>query len=201
MSETVNPTTAVAEKPKEEKNQNRNRYIRILIVIGLIVLMPLVVYLIKQSEISKINQKHKTAMDNICHKADSLVAASNMENLQNVTRVFAWAVRSEILRNNMEQINTYMTELVRIKGFTDISLLGNDGIVKVSTNKKFEGIVYPGPVTKELAQITQVSSRTDEKGNVMSVCPVVGLDSRLGSLVINYSPPAPVFAKEEASQR
>lgn len=186
--ETTEKITNDKNNPTDSEKPNRSHYIKILVIIALFILIPLIIYLIKQSEINKLKKAQQAEIELINHQADSLIEKNNLTFLETLTKVFSWAVRSEILRNNLEQVNTYMIDLVKTTGYNDITLIKPDGIVALSTNKKYEGTVYPGPLASELRQIEKAASMTDDKGNILSVCPVMGLDSRLGTIVITYAP-------------
>jgi hypothetical protein len=168
-----------------------------IIILCLLIVVPSGIYLWKQSEISKLKKQHETEINQIKTDAGKTIADNNKKSMETLTRVFAWAVRSEMLRNNLEQVNTYMTDLVKTADLNDISAIKPDGIVVLSTNKKFEGNAYPGFVATELNNINEVVSRNDANGNIMSVCPIMGLDNRMGTIVITYKPKTYTFGNNE----
>lgn len=167
------------------------------IVSIIIICLLIVVYIWNRAETCKLQKQHETELNDIQAKANQTIADINKKNIETLTRVFAWAVRSEMLRNNLDQVNTYMTYLVKAADLSDISVIKTDGIVLLSTNKKYENNSYPGPVSTELSNINEVTSRTGSKGNLMCICPVMGLDSRLGTVVINYTPKTSLLNKGE----
>ena len=184
------PDTGVDQPKKKGLNAQT---IVIIIIIALMIVIPLGIYLWKQAEIRNLKKDYDNRITEITAQANSTIDQNNRKNIEVVTRVFTWAVRSEMLRSNLEQINTYMEDLVRMEGMHIISVINTEGIVVRSTNKKYEGVVYPGPIASELAQINEVVTRSDESGDMVSVCPVMGLDNRIGTLVITYTPKTNVF--------
>ncbi len=168
-----------------------------IIIICLLIVIPTGIYLWKQGEISRLKKQHETEINTIRSDASKTITDNNRRNIETLTRVFSWAVRSEMLRNNMEQVNTYMNELVKAADLNDISAIKTDGIVVLSTNKKFEGNAYPGPVASQLSSVNEVVSQNDANGNIMAICPIMGLDSRLGTIVITYKPKTYVFGNNE----
>ncbi|MEI6854004.1 MAG: hypothetical protein WCL06_14255 [Bacteroidota bacterium] len=190
MSETTNT-------PVKKKKGLSAQAIVSIVIICLLIAIPAGIYFWKQAEISKLKKQHETEIIQIRTDATNTITDNNKKNMETLTRVFSWAVRSEMLRNNLDQVNTYMTDLVKAADLNDISAIKTDGIVVLSTNKKFEGNAYPGPVASQLSQINEVVSQNDADGNIMSICPIMGLDSRLGTIVITYKPKTYVFGNQE----
>jgi hypothetical protein len=183
--------------PVKKKKRLSAQAVVSIIILCLLIIVPTGIYLWKQAEISNLKKQHETAINQIRTDANNTITENNKKNIETLTRVFSWAVRSEMLRSNMEQVNTYMTDLVKAADLNDISAIKTDGIVVLSTNKKFEGNAYPGPVSAQLSSINEVVSRSDENGNIMCICPIMGLDSRLGTIVITYKPKTYVFGNNE----
>ncbi len=191
-------TSGSNQKPKK-KGLSAQAIVSI-IIIALMIIIPLIVYLWKQSEIKNLKKKYETDITAITVKANSTIEENNKKNMENLTRVFSWAVRSEMLRSNLEQVDNYMTDLVKKADLKNISAVKTDGIVVLSTDKKFEGSVYPGPVANELTQINNVVTRTGENGDVISICPIMGLDNRMGTIIITYTPQKNIFVAEEQNE-
>jgi len=194
----MNETIKTPESPETKKKKGLSaQAIVSIIIIALMIIFPLVVYFWKQSEIKNLKEKYETRITEITASANKNIDENNTKNMENLTRVFSWAVRSEMLRQNMEQVETYMNDLVKSADLNNISAVQTDGIVVKSTDKKFEGNVYPGPIAQELAQINEVVSKTSENGDVISICPIMGLDNRMGTIIITYTPKKNVFVAEE----
>ncbi len=186
------------EKPVTPKKKGLSpQTIIIIILLCLVVIIPSCVFLWKQIEIIHLNKKHDTEMSALRTNASTTMKDVNKKNMETLARVFSWAVRSEMLRNNMDQVSTYMTELVKAADLNDISAIKTDGIVALSTNKKYEGNTYPGPVASQLSTINEVVSQTGNDASVMIICPIMGLDSRLGTIVITYKPTVYTFGNNE----
>ncbi len=192
------PETATPAAEQTTKKGMSAQTIVIIIILALMIIIPLVIFLWKQAEIKSLKQSQQARISEITTQANNTIMENNRKNIETVTRVFTWAVRSEMLRQNLEQINTYMADLVKMEGMHHISVINADGIVVSSTNKKYEGVVYPGPVAKELSGITEAITKSDENGDMVSICPVMGLDNRMGTLIITYQPKANVFVPKEA---
>ena len=191
------PETATPAAEQPAKKGMSAQTIVIIIILALMIIIPLVIFLWKQAEIKSLKKNHEARISEITTQANNTIMENNRKNIETLTRVFTWAVRSEMLRQNLEQIDTYMTDLVKTEGMHHISVINSEGIVVRSTNKKYEGVVYPGPIAKELSGITEVITKSDETGDMVSICPVMGLDNRLGTLIITYQPKTNVFVPKD----
>ena len=114
------------------------------------------------------------------NKLDSLTA----KNLMLTSKVFSWAIRSELTRDNKEQVNQFFLNFIKEPGVSKVEFVNAlDGKVSLSTNKKDEGSAY----TNQVALLTNetINYKTDSVMNI--VTPVMGLSNKLGVLVIEYN--------------
>ena len=114
------------------------------------------------------------------NKMDSLTA----KNLMLTSKVFSWAIRSELTRDNKEQVNQFFLNFIKEPGVSKVEFVNAlDGKVSLSTNKKDEGSAY----TNQVALLTNetINYKTDSVLNV--VTPVMGLNNKLGVLVIEFN--------------
>jgi len=114
------------------------------------------------------------------NKMDSLTA----KNLMLTSKVFSWAIRSELTRDNKEQVNQFFLNFIKEPGVSKVEFVNAlDGKVSLSTNKKDEGSAY----TNQVALLTNetINYKTDSVMNI--VTPVMGLSNKLGVLVIEYN--------------
>src|SRR5690606_38369792 len=101
-------------------------------------------------------------------------------------QVLAWAVRGELIRNNLDQIDQYLNELVKLKETERVVLISEEGKLLVSTDKKLEQAegkeIYPA----EVLQQRKITIMSDVNGKKLLVVPVMGLNARLATVVISY---------------
>jgi len=100
----------------------------------------------------------------------------------------AWAVRAEMMRGNLDQINQYLVDLVKLKGFTRAVLAKADGVIAVSSDKKFEGAAFTTLYAATLADAQHIQLAEGKNQEHLLVIPVMGLTGRLGTLVLTYTP-------------
>ncbi len=180
-------------KAKKNKKFFSGKDITIIIVIGILLIALVILYLAKQSEISKINKAHEEEMISINDKAVETINKNNILYIENITRVFSWVVRAEIQRQNIEHLDMMMTELVKVKDFKQIVILSSEGNVILSTDKKFQGRGFP-KIVYDIIKTDIAKTSVQDNGEILSVSPVFGLDKRIGSLIITFAPEKVNFA-------
>ena len=104
-------------------------------------------------------------------------------------QVLSWAVRGELIRNNVDQIDQYLSEIVKMKDTEWVVLIGDDGQLLVSTDKRLEetkGVeIYP----KEILNLQKITLRSDVEGKKILVVPVMGLNKKIATVVVSYKQP------------
>jgi L-lactate utilization protein LutC len=180
-------------KTKKNKKFLSGKDIAIIIVIGILFLSIVVLFIFKQAEIRKINKAHEEEMISINDKAVETINKNNLSYLENITRVFSWTVRAEIQRQNIEQLDMMMTELVKFKNFKQVVILSSEGKVILSTDKKFQGQGFP-KIVYDMIKTDVSKTSVQENGEILSVSPVFGLDKRIGSVIITFAPEKVNFA-------
>lgn len=129
-------------------------------------------------------KKQKTAIEKMA--AEQLME-NNAEMLKLVTKPFVWSIRAEMLRENMDQINSYTKEMVREKNFQIIHLIDPAGKIVISTDKKLEG--QPAAEMFESYILQTDSVVVLRKDMLLFVAaPVMGYDKKLGVLLMSYKP-------------
>jgi hypothetical protein len=105
-------------------------------------------------------------------------------------QVLAWAVRGEMIRNNLDQIDQYLTELVKTKDTERVVLISEDGKLLVSTDKRLEDAEASSVYPKEVLNQRKITIKSDVDGKKLLIVPVMGLNARLATIVISYNPPS-----------
>lgn len=126
----------------------------------------------------------------VAAKAAEVIAAQNEAFLRLVTVPLVWAVRSEMIRGNYDQINQYLINFVREPNVNEVVLAKPDGVILLATNKRLEGTAvadsYPATVLQ--AEKTVVTS-LDNRG-FLAASPVMGISGKLGVIIVVYKPAA-----------
>lgn len=104
-------------------------------------------------------------------------------------QVLSWAVRGELIRNNVDQIDQYLSEIVRMKDTERVVLIGEDGQLLVSTDKRLEETKGTEIFPKEILNLQKISVKSDVGGKKILVVPVMGLNKKIATLVVSYKQP------------
>lgn len=125
----------------------------------------------------KSNRTVRKYESTITEQRDSL----NSYHLKNNVRIFTWAVRSELTRGNMEQVEQFFVNYLQTGRVVRVMLIDpNDGTVIISTNKKDIETKVTDSAILTATSIVQVDMGTNYK----FANPVMGLDKKLGIVVV-----------------
>ena len=133
---------------------------------------------IKIQIIENRSSKEKEQLVNIYElKMDSL----HLSNMELTSRVFSWAIRSEMTRQNMEQVNQFFSGFVKEPNMRKVQLIDPaTAKVLLSSDKKDEGTIIEDPAILQAEKPLRIIGATGD----MIINPVMGLDTRIGVLVI-----------------
>ena len=123
----------------------------------------------------------------------SRVESETDESRRQFGLALAWAVRGEMIRNNLDQVDQFFTEIVRLPGTERVLLVGTDNKVLVSTDRRHQGADAAALVGADTLQLGQVSVRAGQDGTRELVIPIMGLNARLGTVIVTTRP-ADAFA-------
>ncbi|MGQ9684929.1 MAG: hypothetical protein ACUVT2_01305 [Thiobacillaceae bacterium] len=108
----------------------------------------------------------------------------------------AWAVRGELIRNNLDQVDQFFNQMVRMERVERVVLASQDGKILLSSDRHYQGGDLAALYPAELLGVPQVSVVAGAEGKKRVVIPVMGLTARLGTVVMDYAPAtAPVSSQ------
>lgn len=143
------------------------------------------IYLWGYIRVKSFERRMKERETEIVQKTQIILNEKTKEFLKITALPLVWAVRKDMMRGNFDEINEYMERLVQEKGFKKILLVDTMGTIVLSTDKKMQGQKFVDHYPVEFLQANDVVINTDSV-NIRAVAPVMGLNSRLGTLVITY---------------
>ncbi len=117
------------------------------------------------------------------------VEANADETKRQFGMALAWAVRGEMIRNNLDQIDQFFTEIVKLPYTERAVLADSTGTVRVSTDRRHLGAALTTLVPVEATLADKVEVRNQANGMKLLVIPIMGLNSRLGTVVVSYRQP------------
>ncbi len=105
-------------------------------------------------------------------------------------QVLSWAVRSELIRNNIDQIGLYLNDIVKQINAERIVLISEKGELLVSTDKRLEDVKGSDLYPKEVINEHKITIKSDVNGKKLVIAPVSDFNKRIAVLVISYNQPA-----------
>lgn len=126
--------------------------------------------------IEKNTEKEKVTMStNFAIKVDSI----NATRMAMAAKTLSWAIRSELIRDNKDQINQFFDEFIKSPGIIKLQFINAENSkIEISTDKKDEG-TQNGNYADLNEQ--KIMSGTP---NLMIVTPILGMNKQLGVFVL-----------------
>jgi hypothetical protein len=165
---------------------NDNRPVLITIIIALVLIAAIWIW--KAIEISNLKEKGQTEQLALKKEANKQLLQAHSQHLELLAKPFIWALRTEMMQGNLNQVNLYMVDMVKEKNIQRIIVANAKGTIIASTNKKDEGRPWAEIITD--ADINIAKTQVDTIGNVLTMTsPVMGFNNRLGTLWLRYTVP------------
>ena len=160
-----------------------------VMLVGVIV----VIFVWKTIAVSKVESDMAKKLENervlITQQAREYADLQYTKEEERFGQVLSWAVRGELIRHNIDQIDQYLNEIVKMKDTERVVLIGDDGQLLVSTDKRLEetkGVeLYP----KEILDLQKITIKSDVDGKKILVVPVMGLNKKIATVVVSYKQP------------
>lgn len=130
----------------------------------------------------RINEKNfNNEKKQLTTQYESKIDSLQIKHLEFATEVFSWAVRSELLRNNTENLNQLLTVFVKNSGADLVQIVdAEDKTVLLSSDKKFEGVSYSDLLNFEIKKTLVL----EESSAVKIITPVMGFNNMIGILIV-----------------
>jgi Ca2+/Na+ antiporter len=147
-------------------------------VLGLLLLVVLIWFSVKM----RINERNfNNEKTQLITQYESSIDSLQINYLEFATKVFSWSVRSELLRDNTENLNQLLTVFVKESGANLVQLINpEDKMVLLSSDKKYEGNPYTGNLNFELNNSIVLKEGSDVK----IITPVMGFTNKIGVLIV-----------------
>ncbi len=186
------------DKKNSNKNDSPNRFLEFIKknIVSVLLALALIVVLIWFSANNRQDnlqfEKEKTSLlTQSINERSALIAIYESEkdslqivNLEAATKIFSWAVRSELLRNNTENLNQLINAFVKESGADLVQLINPEtNKISLSSDKKFEGTQY----AKEIDYGAKEPHTLKEEGSIKIITPVMGLNTAIGIIVVQIN--------------
>lgn len=187
-------------QPEKEPQNTKSapRYHRfttkgLLITLLIIVVLFAAIWIWKTIEINSLEKKQAEREQELKTQAQTMLVQADMEALKLMAKPYVWAVRTEMLNGNIGQINLYANDMVKQANFQSIVVADNSGTIVSSTDKKYEGQPFSSAGKEDYLRVNQTVVEKVGDSLLVMASPVMGFNSRLGTLMIHYVSESPEF--------
>jgi Ca2+/Na+ antiporter len=168
----------------------KKNIVSVLLVLALIIVI--IWFSAKNNQDNKQFEKVKTELiTQSKNERSALIATYESEkdslqllNLEAAAKIFSWSVRSELLRNNTENLNQLVNAFVKESGADLVQLIDPEtNKIILSSDKKFEGSEYSQKIDFGLKEPHTLK----ENDGIKIITPIMGLNTALGILIVQIN--------------
>lgn len=141
------------------------------------------------TERQTLNSQFQADRSALVTELKAKVEANADETKRQFGIALAWAVRGEMIRNNLDQVDQFFNEIVKLPHTDRVLLADSSGKVRVSTDRRYLGVELSTLVPVEATLPDEVAVRAGPDETKLLVIPVMGLNSRIGTVVVSYRQP------------
>jgi len=143
-----------------------------------------------ENKLAAAESKQLQARDQLIEQARQLDARDSEESLRRFSVPVAWVIRRELMAANLDQVDQYFTDLVQRRGFQAALLANPDGKVLVASDRKNLAEPFANLYSAQYLQAGEIKVERGANGNLLAIIPILGLNQQLGTVVLEYTPPA-----------
>ena len=139
-----------------------------------------------EQRVAAVRAEMQADMETVEQRLRELTDERVEELLQLLGVPLGWAVRTEAISDDYDQIEEYANLLVKEPRVRRVVFVTPEGSVRVSTDRKLQGepaASYFGDLVRQ----ERITLRRDEAGDYQLMVPILGYSGRLGSLVVTVA--------------
>lgn len=180
------PSREIIPAEQEQKKSSSKRWLLILLPIIIIA----AVFIWKQIQLNNARNEAEAQQQQLKERAAEHVTQMHLAHLQLLAKPFVWALRTEMLQGNLNQVNLYINDLVKEENFTSIAVTDENGTIVASTDKKFEGQAFSQLAHERFLNSDKTIVEKNKDDELVMSSPIMGFNNRLGTLYLQYKAPA-----------
>lgn len=176
---------------RQSNRSNQNKLF--LYVIGALVLLLIIMWIWKGIAVRGVERQVEKERAELAAQRDELEQRLREESAQRIEETLrlmgvplGWAVRTEAINDDYDQIEEYAARLIKEPRVERVVFVNSDGIVQMSTDRKLQGAPASG-FYGDLASRNEIALHKEESGDYQLMAPILGYNSRLGSLIVTLS--------------
>lgn len=146
-------------------------------------------YSAKENALEAVQGAAAAERANVARQAEVQHAATLKQSLGLLGVPLAWALRRELMAGNLDQIDQYVGELVRLEGIHEVVVADTDGVITVASDRRHAGAAFTSLYPERYLSTDEIVVDEVAAGHWLLVAPLMGLSGRLGTVVLGYQPP------------
>jgi len=159
-------------------------------VIGALALLVFIMFFWKGCAVRSVEKRVEDERAELATQQEQLEQRLREETAQRIEEVLqlmavplGWAVRTEAIGDDYDQIDDYANQLLKQPRVRRVVLVTPEGNVRMSTDRKIQGTPAE-EVFGDLAAQPEITLRKDDSGVYQLMVPILGYNERLGSLIV-----------------
>jgi len=161
-----------------------------LYVIGALVLLLLIMYIWKEVAVGQADKRFEKERAELATQRETLEESLREATVARIERTLklmgmplGWAMRTEAIAEDYDQIEEYAARLVKEPGVQRVVVVSPEGNIRISTDRKLQG--EPAVETYgELALANDITLQKSDAGEYHLMVPILGYTGRLGSVIV-----------------
>ncbi|MEA1875081.1 MAG: hypothetical protein U9N51_11755 [Bacteroidota bacterium] len=185
----------LAETNDSEQIKNQSKFKRKLIAffknnkaatfLGILLIIVVAWFFIKlqinEAAFKKEKIQIKEEKNQLIEAYEGKIDSLKVDHVKFATEVFSWSVRSEMLRENTENLNQLLTIFVKQSDANIVQLVNpKDNIILLSSDKKYEGSQANNNDYDNLTSTIVLNKDNTTK----IISPVMGFNEKIGVLIV-----------------
>lgn len=167
----------------------------------ILLLLMLGLYLYKESQLSDVREQAAQEQAAVIERANQQILENNRYLLETLMKPFSWALRTALLAGNTEQVDQYLFQFVQEDRFALLVVADADGTIISSTDQNFTGAAFSEHFNPEYLTIDSTVVDDSNQERVVVVSPVMGLNSKVGTLLAVYRPAPPIQQQQAVEEQ
>ncbi len=152
-----------------------------IITISLLIIGGLLLW--KNISEKRLVKNYAEKEQSIIEKANLQLKANRSQTMDLVHMTLVWAIRSEMLRGNMEAVDQYIIQFVKEKDIEQVLLADPSGKILLSSDKKLEGKTFSNFYPSIILDANKSMVVDRDSTSIYVFGPVMGLSKKLGTLL------------------
>lgn len=171
-------------------------FIPLLLILAFLIIL-LILNTSKNNQVREAQEQAAQEREVLVTRANQRIADNTAYFLKTLMTPFAWSVRTAMLSGNVEQVDQYLYQFVQEKNFELILVADANGKIISATNQKYKDEAFADHFEPSLLKANTTMLNTADSASIKVATPIMGLNSKLGTLYAVYKPDEPLAVGNE----